>query len=98
MTLGIAVSTVSTMCAPYHLQLGLLPTAAHPDVAPVIVSMWSMIMKKPHTDDSNLRDSVRKMQLRVRDQAIVRCGGVSARRRSQGRRSGRRWSSAPEHR
>ncbi|KAM2938331.1 hypothetical protein FF1_038134 [Malus domestica] len=34
MTLGIAVSTVSTMCAPYHLQLGLLPAAAHLDVAP----------------------------------------------------------------
>ncbi|KAM2332055.1 hypothetical protein ACFX1X_022661 [Malus domestica] len=72
MTLGIAVSTVSTMYAPYHLQLGLLPAAAHPDVAPVIVSTWSIIMKKPHTDESNLRDSVRKMQLRVRDQAAVK--------------------------
>ncbi|KAM1261836.1 hypothetical protein ACFX13_027751 [Malus domestica] len=78
MTLGIAVSTVSTMCAQYHLQLGLLPAAAHPNVAPAIVSTWSMIMKKPHTDDSNLRDRVRKMQLRVRDQATVRwrCGCI----------------------
>ncbi|KAM1432293.1 hypothetical protein TB1_013660 [Malus domestica] len=56
------------MCAPYHLELGLFPATAHLDVAPAIVSTWSMIKKKPHTDGSNLKDNVRKMQIGVREE------------------------------
>ncbi|KAM1529428.1 hypothetical protein ACFXTN_017076 [Malus domestica] len=69
-TLGIAVSAFSTMCAPYYLELGLLLAAAHPDVAPSIVNTWSRIKRKLHTDGSERRDSVRKMQLEARDDSL----------------------------
>lgn len=58
----MAVRTVATMWAAYHLLVAV-EAAAQPVIAPAMVKMWRRIRKKPHTEGTKRRERVKKMQL-----------------------------------